>query len=951
MKPGFMSLHNGGVDSNLQLYGSRWGGANQAALQSSLNLQMKRSYLWGGEDRDSQPEILPPQLELEGRNDSSDKNQTDQEVDNAALETARLKDKVKRKVSESSSARGAPTELMTSLSSTTLRPAVPRSASQRLMAATKPVPPIQKSPPPRSDAPEENGMPRNGLGNVDHMEEQMQPSPTFAENSLQYVRCSAERKRKSLGGVVIPPIPKSHGLPAEQNHAEREVSPVSARRSPVSRTAAAQKSSAAELGWKTYRLSDGVLPEKLDIATVENNSDSITSKSALPNPSNDGSELPQLFREEEGGESQARITFSISKSAQDKMRQRQQEIVSIRNEKRRSQQQLWEGLQRVDAGDAVAVASFSLNGLTTVPLSSEKRRSNIILNQWVSHPSLPSIPTVNPEPATSDLRHASAFSLPASFLDLSDLDSDSENGGPASAPMSHPEQGLLEALKWLNSKDWEQKEKGLLSMRCLAFWHPEVLCSRIHDVCMAVTREVNNLRSKVSRHAIKTIGDLFRCLRRNTDQEVEELARILLHKIGDSNDFIREEADKSLGIMVENVSPSKAMSALIAGGVNHRNGSVRRCMAKHLFGVVELLGPDKLLCGTKESTDTFLRTLVRLVQDGQQDTRFYGRRMFSLMMVHPRFDSQMERLVPSHELRDLIATVKQKELHDSVTEVPSARSQRPPQKTSAVVTTREVQQGEHSLSRAEDAEAAALESPAPRRQPVRAAEVTEQLKELTKLLTAKEYQSKMDGVTLLVEHCKNNAKFVTSNISQIFDAFNPRMQDANKKVNQYALESAAVIIPILKDSLHHVLVPMVTVISDNLNSKQAGIYAAATTVLDTLISNIDNLWLLQPFASRIRFLSGRAMSDVTERLSGLVISVYSRKPQAVERHVLPVLWFFLSNITGNGVLPGRNGNFKEVVTKLTRNLHRMMGASLEEYAAGQSQHALKMLSEILGTKR
>lgn len=209
----------------------------------------------------------------------------------------------------------------------------------------------------------------------------------------------------------------------------------------------------------------------------------------------------------------------------------------------------------------------------------------------------------------------------------------------------------------------------------------------------------------------------------------------------------------------------------------------------------------------------------------------------------------------------------------------------------------------------------------------------------------------MDGVTLLLEHCKNNVKFVTSNITPIFDAFNPRMQDANKKVNQYALESAVVMIPILKDSLHHVLVPMVTVITDNLNSKHTGIYTAAVTVLDTLMKNIDNLWLLQPFASRIRFLSGRAMSDVTERLSDLVSSVYPRKPQAVERHVLPVLWFFLSNITGNGVLPGRNGNFKDVVTKLTNNLHRVMGRSLEEYASGQSQHATKMLADILGTNK
>lgn len=149
MKPGFASLRNG--DSNLQLYGNRWAGADPglyndqeicgsgvlmlhcfivfrfhqaglhngtqrftelslwspAALQPSLSLQMKRSYLWGGDDL--QTDILPPPLDLEGNSDPLFKNQRHEEVDSATLETARLKDKLKRKMSESYSARGGKT--------------------------------------------------------------------------------------------------------------------------------------------------------------------------------------------------------------------------------------------------------------------------------------------------------------------------------------------------------------------------------------------------------------------------------------------------------------------------------------------------------------------------------------------------------------------------------------------------------------------------------------------------------------------------------------------------------------------------------------------------------------------------------------------------------------------------------------------------------------------------
>ncbi|XP_077138221.1 TOG array regulator of axonemal microtubules protein 2 isoform X2 [Ranitomeya variabilis] len=952
-KPGYMSLRNGSIDTNLQLCGNRWGPADTAALQSTIGLQVRRSYMWGADDL--QPEILPSTLDNEWKNESfqikmpNPTNPREEEVDSAALETSRLKDKLKRKMSEGSTARGAPSDLI-SLQYAPLKPAVPRSASQRLLNMTRPVPPIQRSPTPNNTE-EECGTERNETerGNGKRGEN------TSCIESQQHMRSGEDKNRKPLSGVVIPPINKSSGVPAEPNGVSQTISNGQLRRSsPVPRAGAQPRSIVENDGTSTSSI-DADHTDSCATNLMEDTLELIPSKTILPAAAKDTDDapLPLIVKDEEGKENNARIIFTISKSAQDKMRQKQQEIENIRNEKRRSQQQLWDKVQGADSAELGNITSFSLSGVGAVPLSSEKRRAqNISLNKWVSRPSLPSIPTVKQDEANSDLRHSSAYSLPATFLDCFDWDSDSENGGLGMGPMSHPEQGLLEALKWLNNKDWEQKEKGLLSVRCLASWHPEVLFSRLHDVSIAVTREVNNLRSKVSRHAIRTLADLFKALRRNMDQEVEEISRVLLHKIGDSNDFIRDESEKSLGVMVEYVSPSKVLVALIAGGISHRNSSVRKCAAKYLLAVVEQLAVDRLLSGPRESTDTFLRTLLKLVQDGQQDTRFYGRRMFSLVMTHPKFQQQMERLIPSHDLRELIATVKQKEANDIVSDVPSAKSQRPVQKSSTVMSARpqDTPDADPSLNQPPVVDSEPQESPVPRRQLVRAAEVTEQLKELTKLLTAKEYQSKMDGVKLLTEHCRNNIKFVTSNITQIFDAFNPRMQDANKKVNQFALESAATMIPILKDSLHHVLVPMVTVITDNLNSKHAGIYTAAVRVLDTLISSIDNLWLLQPMAGRVRFLSGRAMNDVTDRLSGLVGAVYPRKPQAVERHILPVLWYFLSNITGNGVLPGRNGNFKDVVTRLTRSLSRVMGPSLEEYAGGQSQYAVKMLADILGTK-
>uniref|UniRef100_A0A8C4Y472 TOG domain-containing protein n=1 Tax=Gopherus evgoodei TaxID=1825980 RepID=A0A8C4Y472_9SAUR len=411
------------------------------------------------------------------------------------------------------------------------------------------------------------------------------------------------------------------------------------------------------------------------------------------------------------------------------------------------------------------------------------------------------------------------------------------------------------------------------------------------------------------------------------DQEVEEIARVLLHKTGDSSEFIQKAADRSLGIMVGSVTPTRAMAALMASGVNHRNPPVRKCAAEHLLTVMEQIGAEKLLSGTRDNTELLVQTLLKLAQDCNQDARFYGRKMLNVLMPHPKFDGYLKQSLPSHDLKrpeSVFVIVILKTLlpkGDFEFFCPNTRSR---------------------------SDTLAPAQPVVRRSSLRSVEAMEQLKELNKLLMAKDFQTRMEGVTLLVEHCRNNPQLVSANIIQIFDAFALRLQDSNKKVNQHALESAASIIPILKDGLHPVVVSMVTVVTDNLNSKNSGIYTAAVRVImNVSLSLSDNALLLQAFASRVHFISGRAMQDITEHLSALVSSVYSRKPQAVERHTLPVLWYFLNNMIGNGVLPGRSGNVRTVVCKLVKSLYKEMGRSLEDHASSQPQHVIKSLRDLL----
>jgi len=57
-------------------------------------------------------------------------------------------------------------------------------------------------------------------------------------------------------------------------------------------------------------------------------------------------------------------------------------------------------------------------------------------------------------------------------------------------------------------------------------------------------------------------------------------------------------------------------------------------------------------------------------------------------------------------------------------------------------------------------------------------------------------------------------------------------------VKQQSLEALASVIPILRDTLHPVLVSLVAAVTDNLNSKHTGIYAAAVKVLEASIAHL-----------------------------------------------------------------------------------------------------------------
>ncbi|XP_001161801.3 TOG array regulator of axonemal microtubules protein 2 isoform X5 [Pan troglodytes] len=823
------------------------------------------------------------------------------EANSVARDTIQIKDKLKkRRLSEGLAASsrdsldpgGGPQGVP-------LHSTIPRATSQRLLRVPRLMPPIQSIP----TTPEASGVKEKGLdlpGSIPGPHE-LRPGAQEAQISRQYLHCNDEKMQKSLGAIVIPPIPKARtvaatpsrvpgSLPSPLPPGQGVLTGLRAPRMRLARGSGPREKTPASL-------------EPKPLASPIRDRPAAAKKPALPFSQSApmltafsfdcAKEACPPLKEEDQKEIGTKIQVTISKSAQEKMRLKQMK-----------EMELLRRLEEPKTGQE----------LTPQGLGSQRafmKEAN----------SLPAVLTLGSpeweEEEEMDLRACKEL-----------------------RPFSNPELGLRDALQCLNSSDWQMKEKGLVSIQRLAACHSEVLTGRLHDVCLAVTGEVTNLRSKVSHLAISTLGDLFQALKKNMDQEAEEIARCLLQKMADTNEFIQRAAGQSLRAMVENVTLARSLVVLTSAGVYHRNPLIRKYAAEHLSAVLEQIGAEKLLSGTRDSTDMLVHNLVRLAQDSNQDTRFYGRKMVNILMANTKFDAFLKQSLPSYDLQKVMAAIKQRGIEDN-DELPSAKGCK---------VLRSLVVCENGLPIKEG-----LSCNGPRLVGLRSTlqgrgEMLEQLRELTRLLEAKDFRSRMEGVGQLLELCKAKPELVAAHLVQVFDAFTPRLQDSNKKVNQWALESLAKMIPLLKESLHPMLLSIIITVADNLNSKNSGIYAAAVAVLDAMVESLDNLCLLPAFAGRVRFLSGHAVLDVTDRLAVLVASVYPRKPQAVERHVLPILWHFLNTATGNGTLPGPSGNIRGVVCRLSRSLQEHMGSRLLDFAASQPKHVLKTLQELLDSE-
>ncbi|XP_013416093.1 TOG array regulator of axonemal microtubules protein 1 [Lingula anatina] len=499
---------------------------------------------------------------------------------------------------------------------------------------------------------------------------------------------------------------------------------------------------------------------------------------------------------------------------------------------------------------------------------------------------------------------------------------------------SNPEAAVKDAQAKLAQDGWNEKCDGLSLIRRLAKHHPAVLAANLHPVNVAVMAEVRNLRSQVSRLAITTLGEMFLNLKKNMDADLENTTKVLLHKNGESNGFIREDCEKALANMIAEVTPQRALVAIIQGGGQHKNATVRRITSQLLVGLVERMGPGRILSGVKDTTDRVLPLLAQFATDGSPETRYNARKILYMLMSHQDFDKCLTKYLPQNTLRNIqevVDNVRQKGPGDDPSDTPTARSRRSGQGSrsrgnSAGSSMVDGSQGSPSLP--------SSSSSKKRGHRVHMDEQTqEEIKEMNNMLGASDWKQRHEGLTRLTEMCEQNPEVVGANITKIFDKFVSRLNDSNSKVNLFALQVLLQITPLLKDYMGSCINMVIQTVSNNLSSKNKDIYSTAMDILDCFMEHLDEAILLQPFANQAQAGNVRVKPDMIEKVAYLVTKVYPRKQKPVMLHVLPLLWHLLGAQASSGSVQGGTGNTQTATARLVSSLYQQMGQSLLDQAS------------------
>ncbi|KAK5981073.1 TOG domain-containing protein [Trichostrongylus colubriformis] len=492
---------------------------------------------------------------------------------------------------------------------------------------------------------------------------------------------------------------------------------------------------------------------------------------------------------------------------------------------------------------------------------------------------------------------------------------------PARSAQNLGSKTVANALKKIESEDWNHKVEGINMISDLSATNPKEVSDHMHEVVLAILNECKNLRSSVSRVALACAGTLTQNMRGKMDMELDKLCMILINKAGDvSNAFIREDASEALTKVVNYASAGKALQAIITAGSKSKNNTIRASCASFVVSLVSRLGTATVL-SSPDQLAKLVTQLLAFSRDPNPVVRMHGKQTIVNLSQDPNFDRQMKKAISDSEYRAVKAILDEidKKGLDSLDNTCASLGS--------------------SLSRS-----GSMRKAVQRKLPDN---VQLDLDEIRADLTAAGWERRLGGLKRFEEMSTSATRIVASD-TKLIEAFIGRLNDINSKVSLEGLDTYLVTLPSLNRSysteahLKAVLNQLVLALMSHLSSKSDDHRKSAQKCLSETIKRVDPASLSPAIAAATRKANIKQKPFMLNIFSRLNIMLYPSKPKQVEVVALPILWECLRAGLADS-------DMKKAVTEFAKGLVGLMGerALLDQASMELDPTRRKLLESLI----
>ncbi|KAJ3343634.1 calcium channel protein [Gonapodya sp. JEL0774] len=436
---------------------------------------------------------------------------------------------------------------------------------------------------------------------------------------------------------------------------------------------------------------------------------------------------------------------------------------------------------------------------------------------------------------------------------------------------SKPEQDLARAAQVLKSgQDWDFKCRALETMSSVLREHSELFQPGLHDRCLTIVSEVNNLRSTVSKYAISLLADMFLHLGKAMDTELDVVLGALLKKVGENSSFLVDEVDRALECMMDRVTSARCI-AVLSNSFDHKNAAIKAkastCIARLVCAFSDAQ-VAKYVSG-QHDMDKLLPALVALSKEGLGETRNSAKTALAHLARAPDFERMLDKVVSAtnaKEVREAIRSVQSKTFD---------RSSRP----KIIAKVSPTKQDLKFETRAADS----------RLKDSGGDEIT-QLKEIFDGLGSTDFKVRVDSLSLACEVVEENAGHVSQQDTvKLFDHLAERCRDGNSKVLLLALQTVGRIVPMLGSLVDPVSANIVPVLVVAQVSASPAVRSAASESLTVFAEAVtDGAPVLQALTAVAQFNGNLKMRAVAgESLAILASILHAKSPRSFLRHTVP----------------------------------------------------------------